>query len=120
VGIIRQPLLEHRRHASNQVGAEGVSLAERLQVALSTDPQVYLKRRDQFQLLYDHVARRLPGETAILSRLLEKMKHLHTRGTLPRQRLRRIAPILTELAAGRYQRYSASRLNAVRDLLLQH
>ena len=118
--LFLRPLLEYRRHATNQVGLEDPSFVSRVITAFSTDRKIYLKRYEQFQALYTQVSLQLPDEQATLSQLAEKLEHFHARGTLPSQNLRRIPVIVHELIRGRYQRYSGSVLNSVRDLILRH
>jgi glycosyltransferase involved in cell wall biosynthesis len=120
VDIIQKPLIQYRQHGSNQVGAESTHFRDRLKTAFSTNPDVYLKRYAQYQTLYQHLQQRLPDKTGVLSELEGKISHFYARGTLPRQRLKRIIPILSELMKGHYQRYSGSLLNAGRDLALSH
>jgi len=115
---IPRPLMCYRRHATNQVGAEGVRWRERWQAALQTNPSVYFRRAEQYRLLLHHLAH-FPSISSYARRQLnEKINHLHFRGTLPRQRLGRILPIALHLP--QYVRYTNSLLNALRDLLLQH
>lgn len=120
VGIIEQPLMQYRRHQTNQVGIEGINFLDRLTAALSTNPAVYHDRYEQFQQLSDRIAQHLPTETDLLRALADKQDHLRMRATLPDQNLMRLLPVWKELLKGRYKRYSASQLNAFRDLILRH
>jgi len=47
------------------------------------------------------------------------IEHLRRRSTLPANRLSRIAPIVSELATGRYGRYSSGLRSAARDLIAE-
>jgi len=115
---IQRPLMRYRRHATNQVGAEGVRWRERWQAALQTNPSVYSRRAEEYRFVRGHLAH-LPGISSYVRRQLnEKINHLHFRGTLPKQRLARILPIALHLP--QYIRYTNSLFNALRDLLLQH
>src|SRR5688572_17545418 len=60
VAVIPKPVMQYRQHGSNQVGAESTRLIDRLKTALSTNPNVYLKRYAQYQTLYYHIQQRLP------------------------------------------------------------
>lgn len=117
---VEQPLMQYRRHANNQIGAESVNLLDRLQIALSTNPVIYKKRHKQFQALRAHVVQHLPENTSILNEITEKAMHSYVRGTMPDNRLKRIPAILKELRTGRYRQFSGSQLNAIRDFLLSH
>lgn len=120
VVILADPLMQYRRHDANQVGTENVKPIERLRTALQTDPNIYLKRYKQYQILHDHLHQNNSTKAATLSAFKQKQAHFFKRGTLPRQRMRRILPIVGEFLSGGYHRYSGSWLNAIRDLLLKH
>ena len=120
VGIIRQPLMQYRLHASNQIGAERVGLLNRVRIALKTNPDIYRQRYDQYSLLLDHVAARLSDHASVILALTEKREHFRVRATLPNPRWKRLRSIFEEMRRGRYQQYSGSSLNPLRDLLLEH
>lgn len=117
---ISQALLQYRQHGRNQVGAESLRPVDRLRVALSTDPRIYLRRADQFRALSEYAQRILPDQARFQQLLSGKREHFTIRGSLPDARLRRIVKIWREFHSGHYQRFSGSRLNAIRDLLLRH
>ena len=52
-----------------------------------------------------------------LAKLDARISHLDARRTLPRARLRRVAPVLRELFTLRYRRYSNGVTSAAKDLL---
>lgn len=116
---ISEPLMQYRRHDTNQVGAEDVKATARLRTALQTDPTVYRRRAQQYRVLNDHIAERMPEAQALRDRLWQKQAHLTLRGTLPQHGLLRILPVLRECLRGGYTYYSGSLLNAVRDLMLR-
>ncbi len=118
--LIRQPLMQYRLHSSNQVGAEAVSLFHRLSIALRTDPDIYRRRYEQYGLMRERIAERLPNETSALTEVTEKMEHFLVRAALPDQNWKRIFPVVGEIRRGRYERYSGSKLNPFRDLILKH
>jgi glycosyltransferase involved in cell wall biosynthesis len=120
VDIIPKPLIQYRLHGRNQVGAESIGFIDRLKTALATNPDVYLKRYEQYQNLYQHILQRLPDKTDILAQVAGKISHFYARGTLPHPRLKRIMPVFGELLNGHYHNYSGSVLNAIRDLALRH
>lgn len=120
IEIIEEPLMQYRKHDANQLGVEGVSIGERLHAGLSTDPKIYLDRFQQFEVLRQHIEKHMPNQSALVAEIDGKMTHFQVRGTLPDAHVRRILPIAKELMAGRYSRYSASALNALRDLALKH
>ena len=115
---IPRALMRYRRHAANQVGAEGIRWHERWRAAVQTDPSVYSRRAEQYRLLLHHLAPFSGISSYARRQLNEKINHLQFRATLPNQRLARILPIALHLP--QYIRYTNSLLNALRDLLLQH
>lgn len=117
---IQETLIQYRVHPKNQVGAEGISPTERIQATLRTNPQIYRKRSEHFQILYEFVAQKLPQEVEFITLLRQKIQHFQTRGNLPDRSISRVPAVMRELIQGNYSRYSASNLNALRDLLLRH
>ncbi len=114
---IAGPLMQYRRHANNQVGVGGVTVAERARGSLARPRDVFLARSDEFAEFRSCLAERLPGRADLLARVDGKIAHYRARGELPSSRVRRLPGVFRELIALRYTRYSGTTLSFARDLL---
>ncbi len=114
---IAEPLMQYRRHANNQIGVNGVSVAERVDKSLGRPSSRLIDEAEDFLGLRACLAERLPGRPELLARIDQKVEHYRVRGTLPSARLRRLPGILRELGSLRYSRYSGSTLSFARDFL---
>jgi hypothetical protein len=131
---VSEPLVQYRRHTSQQVGPRarpespgGLSavVAGEAQSALTrTNPydSALAIARAAHTRLADARARGLeitksPRAARSLAELDARIKHWDTRRTLPRARLRRAAPVLRELFTLRYHRYANGVASAAKDLL---
>ena len=118
---IPTPLIRYRQHGGNEIGARRVSLAERWREARCLDREAYY--RDEIDR-YRVARRRLemfPNEIRqdAIEILDGKLRHLESRARLPASRLRRIIPIVRELARLGYRRYSFGWQVAAKDFLLR-
>lgn len=117
---IPAPLILYRQHDSNEIGARRRSLIERWQETLHTDRTIYYAAEIARYRTANERLLKFPGnirpDTLIL--LEAKLRHLRARANLPTMRLLRILPILTELTALGYRRYSFGWQVAVKDFLL--
>jgi glycosyltransferase involved in cell wall biosynthesis len=114
VVALDEPLIRYRQHGSNQIGspARGVwaKLARRREQGVFGDEVAH----------YRAMAERLAGrrgaanDAAAIDLVLQKVAHLEFR---QRMTGRDVGPILKELAAGRYHRYSRGLESAAFDLL---
>jgi glycosyltransferase involved in cell wall biosynthesis len=114
---IAEPLMQYRRHATNQIGVNGVTLAERVGRSLGEGRSRSLSEADRFETLRVALAERLPDRPDLLARIDRKIAHCRARGTLPPARFRRLPGIVRELVTLRYARYSGSSLASARDLM---
>jgi hypothetical protein len=118
--VIDRPLVWHRQHEANLVGPRRV-------VSLATARSSMQKSQQELSRLasgYGEVSKRLatmetevdPGVERALVLLREKVTHLELRASLDHRRVHRLRPVLRELRAGGYRRYSASPTAAFTDL----
>jgi glycosyltransferase involved in cell wall biosynthesis len=114
---IAEPLMQYRVHATNQVGVLGVDRAARAKTSIGRARSEFLAKADDFAILREALASRLPDRADLLAKIDQKIAHFRARGRLPRSRLARLPGILGELTTQRYSRYSGSWLGAARDLL---
>jgi len=114
---IREPLMQYRRHSNNQIGVIGMNVSERTKAALLAPREFFLAKADDFQILREALADRLPGRRELLVWIDQKLAHYRARGSLPHDRLGRVPGIFRELTSLRYSRYSGSTLSFARDLL---
>lgn len=116
---VDEPLMSYRRHSGQLIGAKSPS-----RVGLSR-ADYRLRRQSLVTMIerYEHAYRRLSeleeklNDRSILPLVQEKITHLRTRTMLPRRFTARAMPIMKELAALRYHRYSMGLATAARDLL---
>lgn len=117
---IPEPLIRYRQHDANQIGARRVSPMQRWREAVSLDREAYyrseIKRYKAARQRMEKFAEQVrPDAIDIIN---AKLRHLETRARLPDSRLRRIVPILGELARLGYRRYSFGWQVALKDFLL--
>jgi len=116
IGLVRTPLVAYRQHRG-QMSAGGYprkSLVYRLKgswAARKERPRPVLM--PVIERFGQHPALRDPRR----SYLKEMLRHANTRYTLPRQRLKRIPLIATELLSWRYHRFANGFITAARDAL---
>lgn len=117
VGVLDEALIDYRQHERNQIGARKLGLREKVARAFRARGTFYDEQLRRATLLRAKIdAIDPPVARDVVERLDEKLGHLRFRATLPRNRLRRVAPVLAELGAGRYARYSTGLRSVVRDL----
>lgn len=114
------PLILYRQHDSNEIGARRRSLIERWRDTFHTDRTTYYTAEiTRYRAANERLLkfpRNIRPDTPFL--LEAKLRHLRVRANLPTMRLLRILPILTELTALGYRRYSFGWQVAVKDFLL--
>lgn len=117
---IPAPLILYRQHDSNEIGARRHSLRDRWRDTVHTDRTTYYTSEIARYRAASERLLKFPGNVRPdTPNLLEaKLRHLRARANLPTMRLLRILPILTELAARGYRRYSFGWQVAVKDFLL--
>jgi glycosyltransferase involved in cell wall biosynthesis len=116
---IAEPLMKYRRHSSNQIGVNGVTVAERMGRSLGLDSSRFIGEAEEYLGLRACLQARLSDRPDLLTLIDEKIAHFRVRGALPSSRLRRLPSILRELGSLRYSRYSGHTLSFARDLLAE-
>jgi glycosyltransferase involved in cell wall biosynthesis len=121
VAPLDEALLDYREHSRQQVGlrVQAPSVAREVRTSFSTSGRESVAERlDQLQTVHDRLAERCPGADGDRGRLVLDgwLTHLRARAALPPQHLRRVGPVLRELASGRYARHSSGVRSAARDL----
>lgn len=120
VRIIPEPLILYRQHAQQQVGAPATLPAHDESVSAS------LKRINPYDdqlAITESLLERLMSQSAfpvtadVLSFLHDRIIHLKARAKLPQSKFPRVPPVIRELMAGRYHRYSKGLRSAVKDLV---
>lgn len=119
IELIDAPLLLYREHAGQQIGFG----RQRRPPGLSRD---WFRRETEVWQDLSGFIRDLDGYQ-VTARSRERLKeidsktfHLTARGSYPDARQRRIGPILREVGARRYARYSRGLPSAITDLLVRH
>lgn len=118
VGRVAEPLIEFRRHESQQTGLRepltAGEVAHQLRRSSASSAEAFTTRADQL----DAVRARVRGAAhpGVEDRLAAAVAHLRARADLPRSRVGRIARVAREWGTGRYRRYSGGGRSAVADL----
>lgn len=116
---ITDPLMQYRRHSTQQVGPGQVTLRARLASARKTGGDFYLEESQRFRQLYERLAQRgpdLPGAASALREIEAKISHREHRARLPHSSLDRVRRILREAVNGGYWRYSEGWESIAKDL----
>jgi glycosyltransferase involved in cell wall biosynthesis len=121
MSFVPEPLFKYRQHSGQQMGV----MSEHAQGSTSFGAAV--RRRNTFSAELEYIRtilERLSAVTGfavranVLADLEARLTHLETRAAMPERRSRRIAPVLRELFARRYHRYSNGLASAARDFWL--
>lgn len=118
VGRVAEPLIEFRRHESQQTGLRepltAGEVAHQLRRSSASSAEAFTTRADQL----DAVRARVRGAAhpGVEDRLSAAVAHLRARASLSPGRARRVVSVGRELLAGRYGRYSGGVRSAVADL----
>lgn len=116
LAMVEEPLLLYRQHENNQIGARELGLRQRI-VRARRDPTGGIAAR---LWLNQCALERLTGHVSDtrLRPLRDSVTHLSARLGILRSRRGRLGRVVSELAMGRYARYSESLGSAVRDLIV--
>lgn len=112
-----EPLMSYRLHASQQVGLPAdKSVWARLTRARAAGSSAQMLLAKQFEDLRDFCAE-VPNEEGshLFSDFQRKIRHSRLRGTLPRNRLKRLLSIMGNISD--YKRYSLGMITMAKDLL---
>jgi hypothetical protein len=117
VDALEEPLIDYRQHGNNQIGARRFTLREKFErmfIERGTFYDCQLRRAKTLRAKIASLGPVISKENVEM--LDEKLVHLSFRASLPTSRLERVAPMLAEIGAGRYARYSAGIRSVVRDI----
>ncbi len=117
VDLTTERLVRYRQHGANQVGARELSMAGKFGRILEPGAERnrrLLARAASLEQRLSQLPGVAPDRTAAAA---AKLAHETVRSRLVPQRGRRVAPVLRELATGRYSRYGRGAADAVRDIL---
>jgi glycosyltransferase involved in cell wall biosynthesis len=121
--LVREPLMQYRRHRRQQVGPGASSLRFSAQIAevIKRNRGRRSEEMAQFQQLYEMLYERaesFPNAEAALRELQGKLAHLARRARMPELRIARPLRVLHEILVGSYWRYSNGWKSAAKDLIL--
>jgi glycosyltransferase involved in cell wall biosynthesis len=118
IDLVEEPLIDYRQHGSNEIGVRRLGALGKVRRLLEPRDgrNDYLARRAhvllaRLEALGDAV------RPDVLAKAAEKARHQDARAAIPRQRLRRILPVVAEARTGRYARFSRGNADILRDLL---
>ena len=117
--FVRDPLIDYRQHAWNQIGACKVDYSLHFRNIFQTRTDLIEGLANLYRDVSDHITKR--PQVSIPRRRLEQLEHKITHGQLRievRQGHGRLFPLLGELVSGRYHVYGRGWLSFFKDLLL--
>ena len=117
VGVLEEHLIDYRQHDRNQIGARRPSVREKIDRMFRSRGNFHAQQTRRVRVLRDKIV----SLGSLISNdkvemLDEQLVHLSFRASLPSNRLLRVGPVLHEVAAGRYARYSTGLRSVVRDI----
>jgi hypothetical protein len=116
---IAEPLMQYRRHHSQQIGPGRRSLQERMAQARKTGPDFYTSEIGRFRALQQRLETRgmsLLFVGSALEEISQKISHRAHRASLPRARMARIPTVIREVVNGGYWRYSEGWESIAKDI----
>jgi len=119
--VIREPLMQYRRHQHQQIGPGAGSLHFWQQFAEVTKKgrQRRFEEIDRFQELHTILIQRaenFPHAESARKEIEGKLSHLGRRARLPRPRIARVSGVLHETVTGAYWHYSNGWKSIAKDL----
>lgn len=117
--FIDAALVKYRCHTGQQLGIRR-SMAELWCRLAETDNAVYLAAEKRWSEVCERLRCSGDGRDSLAAAKCQAAAaHMHRRGTLSRQRIRRLPAIIKETANGNYFRYSLGISSILRDILLR-
>ncbi len=121
--FIDEPLIKYRQHSDNQLGGRKNNIIRQIFDAFQVNRDDYCELEiKRYRSLLDrllNISGRFYFSENSRSLLEEKIKHLQTRASMPRNRLLRIPAVLKELIQLRYYRYARNWGSVAMDLLFR-
>jgi glycosyltransferase involved in cell wall biosynthesis len=122
IRLIRQPLMQYRRHEHQQIGPGPHDFQAKMKTARSRGAEFYTSEIARYSQLLDyirmHQCKFLLAQEA-MKKLTTKLRHLKHRACLPHSKVARIPGLLTETINGRYWRYSGGWKSLAKDLVVR-
>lgn len=118
IDLLAEPLMDYRQHGNNQIGAQRMTLRQKIDKALGErgDKYVHRVRRSEALLAFlQGLGPRVAGETLALAQ--GKLDHFRFRAGLPHWRPARVLPVALQAARGRYARFDRGLPAILQDLL---
>lgn len=117
--VVPDCLTMYRQHSGNQIGLVQLSLRNRVRESKLHGIEFYKDEVSRYEDLRGRVEEAVPDiDEDVLLLINEKIGHMNVRAGLSRSRIRRILPVLSEVVAGNYARYSGNGLvSALRDVV---
>jgi glycosyltransferase involved in cell wall biosynthesis len=132
VGFIEEPSIAYRQHANQQLGIDWKYKekikAMRRQEKYTKSIGFQRKNRERLiklaEIIKSYPQFRMKSEELSIDELTrsfmeegnQMIQHYEARKNLPREKLKRISPIIKELSTGRYNRFSKGFISPVKDL----
>jgi glycosyltransferase involved in cell wall biosynthesis len=120
--VIADPLMQYRRHQSQQVGTGAITLREKTNLIGARGASHFLDEINRFQQLYDRLGQHkalFPYAEEVQKEIQTKMSHLAHRAGLHRIRIARLPKVIGEVLNGHYNRYSGGWRSVARDLTIR-
>jgi glycosyltransferase involved in cell wall biosynthesis len=119
IELISEPLMQYRRHQSQQIGPGPVTAHEVMAQARNRGSHFYaqeiLKFR-QFHRRLQECGPRFPNRERAIQEIEGKIRHLEHRAQLSPTKIARIPEVLRESLKGHYSRYSGGWKSIAKDL----
>jgi glycosyltransferase involved in cell wall biosynthesis len=126
--LINEPLIKYRQHGGQQVGMSNfvhTTIKTPWKDAMERTASKYNKEKEYFELLRNHVTKRIEPPEKVLDTInkiichkRDSADHYSFRKSLPDNVAGKAVSILGQLLRGRYHRFSNGFRSAVRDLLV--
>ena len=120
--LIPEPLMQYRRHQSQQVGPGPLRLKESVRQARERQATFYWEEIDHYRRFRDGLLRlpsEIPSVCSAAIKIDRKITHLEHRARLGRGAMQRIPDVLHEVLNGHYWRYSGGLRSIAKDLALR-
>ena len=118
IHFIDQPLQLYRTHMQQQVGVREqaapsarIRLRDRFTRHRARKLAPLHKKQIQLSIISQLISKRVSPNAPGLPQLRRRLEHFTLRSHLPQKRLKRIAPVLTNLWRGNYNRYAEAAAN---------
>ena len=120
--LISQPLMQYRRHRSQQIGPGPLTAREKIAIAKARAGDFYREELRRFRELHSRIQERqhdFTGAKRIQDEIEGKISYLQHRAELNRVKVARIPKVLHHALNGNYWRYSGGWRSIAKDLLIR-